>query len=311
MSRPLPALLLTLCVAASVPARAAKAPAAELPAAQLRSMTTGQVDAFIREVHAEVPDLAARVEVFSRAQLGIPYRLGPLGEGPDGAFDTDPLLSFQEADCVTFVEQTLALAFGRDLASAEDVLRRIRYDGGMIRYACRNHFTEADWLPNNIKAGFLEDITGAVAGADLKVATKTVDKAAWYGQKTAEALEGEALRALPAADKERLALAWRESGKDLPPQAVSLPYLPMAVLPKHLDAVPSGTVVSIVREDKAGVPTIVSHQGLLIKRGGAVWLRHAAAGERVQDVPFLEYFYKFFNASWRVLGLNLARPVQK
>jgi len=328
MARPLSALFLTLCLAGPAAAgspkvdvkglaslyrgRAASRPrrAARMPVVELQRMTTAQVDAFIRGVHAKVPDLGTRVAMFSHAHLGLPYRLGPLGEGSEGAFDTDPLLSFQAADCVTFVEQSLAMAYGRDLRSAEDALRLIRYEGGVVRYKARNHFTEADWLPNNIKAGFLEDITGVVAGADLKVATKTVDKAAWYEAKTPESLEGDVLRALPGSERERLAQAWREGGMYVPPQAVTLPYLPMSALPKHIDAIPSGTVVSVVREGKLGVPTIVSHQGLLIRRGGAVWLRHAASGDSVQDAPFLEYFYKFFNSSWRVLGLNLARPVQ-
>ena len=86
---------LTAVAAAAWLAFPACAAAADVPAGfdeeRLQDMTTGQVDAFIREVHGRVPDLRTRVEVFSRAHLGMPYKPGPLGEGPGAAFDADPL----------------------------------------------------------------------------------------------------------------------------------------------------------------------------------------------------------------------------
>lgn len=274
----------------------------------LQGLSTGQVDAFIREANRLAPGLPERVAVLSHAFLGVPYRLGPLGEGAGGAFDTDPLMSFEAADCVTFVEQVLAMSMGADLASAQDLLRRIRYRDGLVRYKSRNHFTEADWLPNNIRAGFLEDITEKVAGADVRFATKTVDKAAWYESKDAESLEGGELKGLSKAEKERLAAAWREAGMDLPRQTFTLPYLPMSQLPKHVDSIPSGTVLSLVRDDRASAPTMVSHMGLFIRREGQAYFRHASYNEAVVDVPFLEYFYRYYGSSWRLLGLNLCKP---
>ena len=278
------------------------------PSVDLGRMAPGEVDAFMREVQAKKPPLWKRIEVFSHIYLGVPYQRGPLGEGPAGAFDTDPLISLQKVDCVTFIEQVLAMSFSRDLDSAEQVLRRIRYRDGVVRYKSRNHFAEADWLPNNIAAGFLEDITAKVAGADVRVASRTVDKAAWYEAKTTASLEGVELQSLAEGEKARLAEALREAGMDVPAQPVSLPYLPMSALPKHLDALPSGAVLSLVREDQPDAPVLVSHQGLLVRHGGETFFRHAVQDEAVKDSPLLEYFYKYFNSSWRLCGLNVAYP---
>jgi hypothetical protein len=44
---------------------------------------------------------------------------------------------------------------------------------------------------------------------------------------------------------------------------------------------------------------------LLIRKGKTLYVRHAAFGKEVEDVPALEYFYRYFNSSWPLLGLNL------
>ena len=87
-----------------------------------------------------------------------------------------------------------------------------------------------------------------------------------------------------------------------------LKYLPMPKLPKHLDKIPSGTVVTIIRQDNPKIPVLVSHQGFLVRKRGKPYFRHAAFSDKVVDVPFLEYFYKYFSSGWRVVGLHLASP---
>src|SRR5262245_57129651 len=93
-----------------------------------------RIDALLHEDFAKAPkDLQARLGMVSERFLGTPYRQGPLGEGPEGEFDRDPVVDFKEADCTTFLEQTMALAIEGDLTAAKATLQKIRYKNGEIR----------------------------------------------------------------------------------------------------------------------------------------------------------------------------------
>jgi hypothetical protein len=202
----------------------------------------------------------------------MPYKLGPLGEGKNGEFDKDPLYSFKQADCTTFVEQVVALALEPDLKKAlSGTLQRIRYkDGGKdgrgrFAYSARNHFPETDWIPNNAKAGFIKDITEQVAGARTKYAVKTISKKSWYTAKTADDLQG---LDLPQPDREARLKTLQALGKDLPDEEASVPYVPASALAEVVSNIPSGTIANIVREPRPDKPVVITHQGLIIDLGG-------------------------------------------
>ena len=271
-----------------------------------------KLDALIRRVHKKVPDFIQRVEIFSEAQLGIPFQWGPLGEGSDGAFDSHSTISFKTVDCVTYVEQTMAMAMAPDLSSATAVLQKIRYKNGEILFKTRNHFSSVDWIPNNVAAGYLKDITADVAGEDVRIATKTINKAVWYSEMKGKNLEGPDVAGLPETLKKKLVKAMHQVGQGLPEVLAELPYLRADRIPEHFREIPSGTIISVIREVKEDIPVLVSHQGLFIRKGreGAAYFRHAAINGKVIDAPFLEYFYRYFDTPWPILGLNLTFPLQ-
>ena len=281
------------------------APAFCAPAAlEALSLAVPEASNFAPAVPAPSPAAGARLFAASSRFLGVPYVLGPMGEGPQGEFDRGPLASYTGLDCTTFVEETIAFALGGDEASSLDILRRIRYRGGVISYQTRNHFTEADWLPNNITAGFLRDITGEVAGAKARAVRKVVSKRAWYQAKTEADLKGFDGET-PAQRAERLA-RFRALGAAMPDQDVALSYAPLEDLAVLLPQIPSGTVVSLVREARDDRPTVVSHQFFIFDGPGGKIIRHASLGKMVLDVPAAEYISKLAGSSWRVLGFNLA-----
>ncbi|HBL15824.1 MAG TPA: hypothetical protein DD417_03410 [Elusimicrobia bacterium] len=263
-------------------------------------MAEPEIAAALRTLHDPSPLVGKVSERF----VGTPYHLGPLGEGEKGDFDRDPLMRFDAVDCTTFVEEVLALALEPEPERAKQTLQKIRYKDGVVRYASRNHFPEADWIPNNEAAGYLEDITRVVAGDDVRVSSKVIDKAAWYLHKTTADLQG--VGKLSAEEKVELVGRLRQETKGLSPQAVAVPYLPIEFLPDYAARIPAGTVVSFVRENSPAIPVLISHQGLVVEKNGVKLLRHASATDgKVSDVPLLEYAYRYFNAKWRLLGLNL------
>ena len=85
--------------------------------------------------------------------------------------------------------------------------------------------------------------------------------------------------------------------------------MPLADLPRLLARIPDGTVVSVVREDRADKPTLVTHQLLILDGPRGKLIRHAAQGRQVMDVDALDYVKGLEGAAWPVLGFNLAAVV--
>ncbi|MBI4424609.1 MAG: DUF1460 domain-containing protein [Elusimicrobia bacterium] len=270
---------------------------------RFRDLAETELGPELARVHAAHPELAARLDAVSERFLGTPYRLGPLGEGEGGEFDRDPLVNFREADCTTFIEQVLGLSLEADWPRSQELLRKIRYRDGRVAYEARNHFPETDWIPNNIRAGFLSDVTRAVAGRRARWAFKTIDKRAWYLAKSTTDLEGFA--AEPEAERLRRVERWRALGQGLKSENARLPYVPLEDLAEVLPRVPSGAIGNVVRESLPDKPVLVTHQVLLLQKPAGTIVRHAAYGKRVEDVPAAEYFARLKDAKWRVLGVNL------
>jgi hypothetical protein len=102
------------------------------------------------------PTIGARMNVISARLLGRPYITHPLIGSP-----TQPeqfVTRMDGFDCVTYLETVLALAAARDVESALERLRALRYAKGKISYATRLHYT-THWNRANIQLGFLQDLT--------------------------------------------------------------------------------------------------------------------------------------------------------
>jgi len=254
----------------------------------------------VRRILQQTASLPQRVEAISALFLGAPYKLGPLGEGPGGEFDRDPLIRFDAFDCTTFVETVMALSLDSDLDSATRTLQKIRYRDGQIGYATRNHFIELDWVPNNVRAGYLRDITSDVAGRNAVKVRKTISKRKWYLRKSLASLEGRFTK----DEKQHLVSKLRHLGKRLPDERATLTVLPLKALPLALAHIPSGTIANLVHADRRDKSTIVSHQVFLIKKSDGWYVRHAASDKAVEDDP-IDILGRYRDLRWRLMGLNL------
>lgn len=280
--------------------------------------TRAEIDAMISS-RLDLPP-SSRLEIFSRKFMGIAYMLDGLGEGPKGKYDRDPLYRFDGFDCTTFVETATAMALSRDFNDFERQLQQLRYEHGEISYVLRNHFPSADWIPNNIASGFLEEITADVAGPDVPVlaARALVDKPSFYAKKTYEELN------VPGAtpeEKLRLLDEWRAEGLAFNAQDATLPYIALKDLfAGHgvdvLNRIPHGAIINIVRpgwnitDPKDGsliTQMNVSHQGLAFWRNGVLYLRHASkdAG-KVSELPLADYLRRFINHA-TIRGFNVLK----
>ena len=272
-------------------------------AGQFEPPSNARIQEGLRHIDQKGTSLPQRVEAVSELFLGVPYKLGPLGEGPNGEFDRDPLIRFDAFDCTTFVETVMALSLDSNLEAATRTLQKIRDKDGQIGYAARNHFIELDWVPNNVRAGYLRDITAEVAGKKAIKVSKTISKRRWYSRKSAASLEG----SFSDNEKKSQLLKLRRLGKQFPDKRATLTVLPLKALPQALASIPSGTIANLVHADKRYKDTIVSHQVLLIKKSDGWYVRHAASDKAVEDDP-IDILAKNNDASWPLVGLNLVVP---
>lgn len=228
--------------------------------------------------------LTRRLVDASAGFLGTPYVLSPLGEGE--GVDPDPPLRYDAVDCLTFVEETLAVALAKSEAQVPTLLSKIRY-GAEPTYAGRNHLMEAEWIPYNEAKGFIRPVTRRYAGRDAILTQKVLPKGAW---KTPSSV-----------------------ALGLPPDRQLTGRFPLWMLPldkllAHARAIPSGTILLVVREDRAWKVTRITHLGFVIQRGKETYLRHAnkQPSYRVVDEPLAHFIAR--NARydrWKVDGVSL------
>lgn len=214
---------------------------------------------------------SGRIEKISRRMLGTPYVLDPLGEGKRGRYDKDPIFSFRRVDCVTFVEQVMGLVHAPTIKQAIKLTQRIRYDKGKIDYRYRRHLPIAQWLPAMMKMGFGRDITAQVGGAQTQQLTKVLDRKSY-------------------STREGTRLTRRLGANRVVYGSFRLHYLTMDTALANLHKIPSGTVLSSLRPNNPYSPGQVTHQGLLVRYGGVLYMRHASSMWRsIVDVPLRTY----------------------
>lgn len=240
-------------------------------------------------------------EFFNNKERPFPYLIDPLGEGSTGEFDKDPLYRFDGFDCTTFIETVLALSLSSSPEDFRHKMNLIRYKDGRITYESRNHFTSLEWIPNNISQGFLKDATANVALTKTKLAQTYIEKDQWY------TFKGEMFSAAARREAKHWAAIRYVSKEDLLNDS------------ELLERIPSGSIFNVVRPNwqlKAAIGTNldVSHQGILIRENGVVYMIHASNGasrdgsdnqKRVKKDVLTEYVRDVMMKSSTMGGMNI------
>ncbi len=254
------------------------------PKPALHEMLAQDIDTLLREVSAKEANMIARLAIYSERAKGTPYSLFCLGEGPTAKYDRDPLLDFSRADCVTFVEQILAMSISSNYDEMFASLLRIRYKNGEIGFTTRNHYTHADWVPNN--GWLLEDVTAELGGALCEEMSKVIDRPGFFHKLGVPDSE---LQNVPA------------------PQQMTIKYIPTANLPKIKDKLQGGEIASIIQK----MPGIFSaHMGFAIRdQYGNVLFRHASARKETRQVTdeFFDEVIEQLRASESRVGMAFIR----
>lgn len=244
------------------PMRAARS-IKRLELAPLYSFNEKDVDAYLKFLAADEPDPIARVMHLARKNIGQPYEIFLLGEGPFEVFDPDPMYCLEKSDCVTFVEHTYAMALSRDWPTFFRTLQRLRYKDGKVGMVTRNHESVVDWNVNN---GWLfEEITAKLG--DGKAATPM--HVVWQ----------------PAKFFKPYGI-----GQDLPDVTLSSTYVPRDKVASILPELKDGDVAQVVRG--TAKEQLIGHFGLVARgEGDQVNMIHSAE-PAVREQGILDYLEK-------------------
>ncbi|AKU89995.1 N-acetylmuramoyl-L-alanine amidase-like domain-containing protein [Vulgatibacter incomptus] len=250
------------------------------PARFPRSSREGIVSAIARL--STLPGGWERTRAASEAFLGARYRRAPLGDGGSSG----PRLRWDAVDCLTFVETSLAVGEARSLDEVEPILDDIRYEGGKApSFESRLHLMEAQWIPDLIRKGYVEEATRRLGGDRVIEASVTYTAESWAKR---EDLKGQ---------------PWspRLAGTH------SIPVIPLDAAIELGPSLPEGLVLNVVRVPAAGKVSLITHTGLVVVKDGKRFVRHAALAEReVIDEPIERFLRRHAGMrSRRVLGVNL------
>lgn len=260
--------------------------AVQLAVAQqpLYQLSSAEIDKWLPSLSKK--SLTQRMEAVSARALNTPYFLGPLGEGPNGHFDKKPLMDLRRVDCVTFCEQTLALALSSNSKQAYEILQKIRYKGGQKAserlMETRNHYFMADWVPNN--RWLVSDITPTLPGH--QPITRTISHKQLF--------ESQNFKGIKVREPDR---------------TLTIPYIPdtaLQGLEKHLK---SGDIAVLI-QDHPGI--FAAHTGMMYKLADGRWVfRNATSLEpkKVVDTPWPELISSL-QKSKRLIGMAFVRPRQ-
>jgi len=220
--------------------------------------------------------------------LGRPYINDPLGEG--SGIDPEPTVRYDAFDCLTFVEEVMALSLSGDPDHAAEVRLALRYEDGEVDYSKRNHFMELQWIPHAIAEGWMRESTGDYGPPQHL--ERVVDEATWR-----------AWRSRP-----RFAL----TDAQLPKGTMSLNILSLDDAIEAAPRIRPGTILLTVRADRAWNPIWISHLGIVVP-GQVPTVRHATkmANKITRDhglVWYLEHLKTY--EKWPAVGVALLEPVE-
>jgi hypothetical protein len=210
--------------------------------------------------------------------------------------DQAPLVP-EKFDCTTFVETVMALARSEKPADFYRELLAVRYHNSDPTFYSRNHFPEADWIPNNVKAGHIADITltiareaGIAAGAQSKI----IRRGQWLAK---QAGQGRVSRGLAS----EAAPGWAA------PVEARVDFLPVQKAASFVDLIPEGAVINLVRASQERRPVMITHQGVAVKQGGRTYMRHSLPNGQLKNVPLDDYLAMLVrkDKAWPLVGINV------
>jgi len=252
-------------------------------------MFAEKMEITIRESLADRP-IGEIVVAIGSSFLGTPYAAHTLElPGPEAL-----VVNLRGLDCVTFVENSLALARcvklrQHDFQEYTKQLQLIRYRGGTIDgYPSRLHYF-SDWIYDNVIKGIVRDITKEIGGVPYQ---KMIDFMSAHREAYRQLEDDAAVEAIRQQETELNSRQRR--------------YIPKEEIESHPRNIEPGDIIAMTTSIEG---LDISHTGIAVHMNGVVKYLHAplAAGVvQISQHSLAEYLLLHKKNT----GIIIARPLE-
>ena len=222
------------------------------PEKKIFEMTNVEIDQLLTETSQKKMTITERVNYYSEMFLDMPYDLTCTGDGPDALFETRPLMNFNETNCMVFCEHVLALSISDSWDNFFNNLQQIRYKNGIIGMRSRNHYTMADWLPEN--RWLLGDVSRKVGGKHTQTTTRTISHKTFFGKK-----------------------GITDMRYVLPDREITIDFVPKEDLLKVKKNVKPGDILALIFAGKTDI--FSAHMLMIVEKDGKIVIRESSSSK--------------------------------
>ncbi len=245
-------------------------------------MTNQQIDSVLRAISQQPLTITEKMNRFSEYFLGTPYNLNCVGDGPYALYEAWPLVNFKETNCMAFCEHVLALSISDYWDNFFNNLQQIRYRDGFIGMKTRNHYTMADWLPQN--SWLLQDVSRQVGGTFTRQVTRTISHRKFFAAK-----------------------GIRDTVDVLPDRTLTIDYIPLEKLAQVKNKLQTGDVCALIFRNQTDI--FSAHMIMIMEKDGQKVVRESTTrGMTTFDTPY-EQWVKQMNQKYvqKYIGLAVMR----
>jgi len=249
-------------------------------ALRFTAMNSRQIDELLTETAAKHLNVTERMNLYSACFLGTPYAFTCVGDGKDALYEPYPLVNFDSTNCMAYCEHVLALSISDSWDNFFDNLQQIRYKDGLIGMRTRNHYTMADWLPQN--SWLLSDVTRKVGGERTIKVTRTISHEKFFKKKGITDLR-----------------------HVLPDRTITIDVIPKEALLKIRDNLKQGDIGALIFAKKDNI--FSAHMWMVMHTAAGLVIRESTTrGMTTFDTPYEKWAQQVM-ASKRYLGISLMR----
>lgn len=253
---------------------------AQQPDRHLYDMSNKQIDSLLTVTAGKNLTITDRINFYSQLFLGTPYSGTCTGDGPYALLETEPLVNFKETNCMVFTEHVLALAISDSWDNFFNNLQQIRYKDGIIGMRTRNHYTMADWLPEN--HWLLDDVSRKVGEKYTRQVTRTISHIKFFQNKGMSDLR-----------------------YVKPDREITIDYIPSENIKDIKTKLKIGDIGSLIYANKTDI--FSAHMWLVAEKKGKLVIRESSNSTMTTfDTPYDEWIVKINNSN-KYLGISLMR----
>ncbi len=239
-----------------------------------------EIHTLLKETVQKPLTITERMQYYAQRFLNTPYNLTCVGDGPYALYETMPLVTFDDTNCMAYCEHILALAISDSWEHFFNNLQHIRYKDGIIGMKTRNHYTMGDWLPEN--DWLLVDATKRIGGQKAEPLTRTISHKQFFARKGIE-------------DKRFIK----------PDRSMTIHYIPTGELASVKENIASGDIACLIFADKDNI--FSAHMIMFFRENERLVIRESSNRKMTTfETPFNKWLEEIKNSN-RYLGLSFMR----